>query len=261
MITRRFRTNLLFIWQAIIRLMLPAFCISCTKVLSLTENALCSGCLRILPSLKAPLCKTCSRPLAPFGQAAVRRAVGAAPYGINQARCRICRNTHSHVSRVRAAVPFDEQHRPIIHEFKFRKHRWILRAYERTIRRTLKQTSFQNCDIVVPIPISRKRRIEREFNQAEDLACVVARSLRLPVASRVLGRKTGARPQSALKRKERLANVKKQFYVKRKNEIEGRSILLVDDIYTTGATINECADQLRRAGARDVSAFVLARAV
>ncbi|MFQ5801790.1 MAG: ComF family protein [Candidatus Methylomirabilales bacterium] len=115
-------------------------------------------------------------------------------------------------------------------------------------------------DAVVPVPLHRKRERERGFNQAEILASVVARRLRRPVLRKTLQRIRPTLPQTG-KPRERARNVRGAFAVGNPAKIKNRSLLLVDDVLTTGATVNECAKVLMKAGARGVLVYTLARAL
>lgn len=113
-------------------------------------------------------------------------------------------------------------------------------------------------DAVVPVPLHRQRERERGFNQSEILASVVARSSRLPVLRKALTRIRATLPQTG-KSRERARNVRGAFAVGNPEMVKERILLLVDDVLTTGATVNECAKVLMKAGARGVLVYTLAR--
>ena len=116
-------------------------------------------------------------------------------------------------------------------------------------------------DVVIPIPLSAKRRHERSFNQAESIANLVSRLLSTPldIYSLIRTRHTQMH-RVAMDRKARELSVKGSFSVARPNLISGRSILLVDDIITSGSTASHCARVLKKAGAAEVNVFTIARA-
>jgi ComF family protein len=115
-------------------------------------------------------------------------------------------------------------------------------------------------DAVVPVPLHRRRARERGFNQADILARVVGKRLHRPVLRRAVARVRPTPPQAG-KARDRVRNVRGAFAVRDPARIEGRSLLLVDDVLTTGATVNECAKVLMKAGARAVLVYTLARAL
>ncbi len=112
-------------------------------------------------------------------------------------------------------------------------------------------------DLIVPIPSSARRFRQRGYNQAALLGKVIGRQLDTP-CSEVLGR-FGHSRQVGADRRERLTQLKGMFYVRKSSLIYGQRVLLIDDVVTTGTTINECATALKTAGARSVSAAVIAK--
>ncbi|MBN1493035.1 MAG: ComF family protein [Candidatus Omnitrophica bacterium] len=115
-------------------------------------------------------------------------------------------------------------------------------------------------DCIVPIPLSRMRMLQRGFNQAHIIATSVGKALGKPVITNILNRKTG-RVQANLKRNQRLTKQRGTFMIRRAHLIRGKHLLIVDDIYTTGSTVNECARILKKHGARAVNVFTLARTI
>ncbi|HEY6085004.1 MAG TPA: ComF family protein, partial [Nitrospira sp.] len=116
-------------------------------------------------------------------------------------------------------------------------------------------------DVIIPVPLHPARLRTREFNQSLLLADHLGRHMRKPVSSTSLARIRPTDPQTTLPRRDRLRNLRKAFAVSESRSIAGRRILLVDDVFTTGTTLNECADALLEAGAESVCAMTLARTV
>ena len=126
---------------------------------------------------------------------------------------------------------------------------------------TLERCRLQNFNLIIPVPLSPKRRIERGFNQAEIIAGYVSRLTGAATDHHSLSRKTHTPVhRAAMDRKAREATVKNAFEVCRPKLIEGKSVLLVDDIFTSGATASSCANVLKKNGAATVEIFALARA-
>lgn len=115
--------------------------------------------------------------------------------------------------------------------------------------------------MVLPVPLHPKRLKEREFNQSLLLAKEISRTLKIPLIPDNLQRIRWTRPQIELKGEERLTNVKGAFKLKAPKAVEGKFFLLIDDVYTTGATVRECSKVLKKAGAEKVYVFTLARVV
>lgn len=121
---------------------------------------------------------------------------------------------------------------------------------------------FEGTDILIPVPLSRQRQTERGFNQAEIIAAAVSRSTGFPVDASSLARKIHTRMHRAgMDKKAREATVRNAFTVVRPRLISGKNILLVDDVFTSGATASFCAKILKKTGAASVNVFTLARAV
>ncbi len=118
---------------------------------------------------------------------------------------------------------------------------------------------FGSVDAIVPVPLHPRRLREREFNQSLLLAWEVGKRCGAPVLADHLRRLRWTKPQVELSGGERRKNVRRAFGVHNTHGIQGRSILVVDDVLTTGATVNECAHALKRAGARKVFILTLAR--
>ncbi len=116
-------------------------------------------------------------------------------------------------------------------------------------------------DAIIPVPLHERRLREREYNQALLLADYIARRLRVPVSYDNLIRTRETAAQTELSRAERLKNLRRAFTVERPDEVAGKRLLVVDDVFTTGTTANECAKALRKAGSAEVEVVTLARTV
>ena len=116
-------------------------------------------------------------------------------------------------------------------------------------------------DLLIPVPLHLKRLRERGFNQALLLVKELSRRTRIPYSKRLLQKRIPTTPQVNLSGGEREKRVRGSFHVQRDEEIKGKSILLVDDVYTTGATVNECSKVLLMAEAERVDVLTLAHAI
>jgi ComF family protein len=116
-----------------------------------------------------------------------------------------------------------------------------------------------DADILIPVPLHPSRLREREYNQSLLLADQLTRQFGIPLLYDNLVRVRATPPQTELTRAARLNNLRRSFAVLRPDEITGKRILLVDDVMTTGTTVNECAKALRKAGSADVYVGALAR--
>jgi ComF family protein len=118
-----------------------------------------------------------------------------------------------------------------------------------------------NLDVIIPVPLHPRRLREREFNQSLLLADRIGRHLNVPVSFTDLIRLVPSPAQTTLSRKGRLKNLRGAFAVRDAESVAGKRVLLIDDVFTTGATVNECAKTLRKAGSGDVFVLTLARTV
>jgi ComF family protein len=125
-----------------------------------------------------------------------------------------------------------------------------------------KETAWQGTiDLVTPIPMERNRERERGFNQALLLAAYFSKSLSLPCNCRILKKVKKTLPQINLNREKRLINLTDTFSLNTRLSVAGKRILLIDDVYTTGATITECTNTLLKGGAQEVNVLTLARGI
>ncbi len=118
----------------------------------------------------------------------------------------------------------------------------------------------KDCDVIIPVPLHPKRLFKRKYNQSALLAQKLAKHFHKEYLPLVLKRKKNTISQGHLNRTKRQANVRGAFYISTPEEIQGKKILLIDDVYTTGATLNECAKILKKAKVKQVQCFTLCQA-
>ncbi len=177
-------------------------------------------------------------------------------------RCSNCAGRTWYISRARAAYRAEKKVREILHEFKYQRQfhhlpclaGWLQEGFERFYQ----QEPEDRWDGLVPVPLYPVRRRERGFNQAEELARMLGKSTGLPVLD-VLTRIKKTETQARLRRSERLRNQLNAFDLKSGFDLRGKRLLIIDDVFTTGATINACARILKKAGAGDLAALTVAR--
>ena len=127
------------------------------------------------------------------------------------------------------------------------------------IRKFLNENEWPHVDLIVPVPLHPDRRSARGYNQSELISSILSEQLSSPVSFSVLIKTKNTAPQIGLSGKKRVNNLKNSFAVVDRLQLMGKSVMLVDDIITTGATLDACAVELLRAGAKKVSGFTLAR--
>lgn len=128
------------------------------------------------------------------------------------------------------------------------------RFFAELMNKSAESDFHEDFDVLVPIPISREKLSKRGFNQAEILACELGGLMGKEIESNILSKNDFTEPQHNLAARERIENAKKSYYTQNTQRIKGLKILLVDDVYTTGATMGACALRLKDAGAASISA-------
>lgn len=226
-------------------------------VLSLVFPSRCPSCAQALerPS-KGPLCEACWTRLAPAP--ALRCRCGRRlPSG---ARCGRCRRGLEPLAAGLSLGPYEGPLKAALHELKYRGRRRVARRLAQALLAAPGARGwFEGGAVLVPVPLHPCRQRERGFNQAEEISAQVAGVLGLRHEPRALVRRVDTPSQTGLKAQERRRNVEKAFAVRRRAQIAGRTVVLVDDVMTTGATARACARALLGAGAAEVRLLVAAR--
>lgn len=230
-------------------LVFPPRCLTCGLVLE--EHAslpFCPACTAGIRTIRSPLCVRCGVPLP--------------DPGVRDRFCGDCLRTARPFAAARAVGCYESTLLEAIHLFKYRGRLGIGKVLGSLMAdcagRLWDMTLFTR---ILPVPLHRRRLQERGFNQAVILARQVARRFSLPLDLRSLKRAVGTVPQVGLGRAQRTANVQGVFTVRLPDTIRGQRILLIDDVYTTGSTLTECATVLMKAGADAVAVLTLARAL
>ena len=237
----------------LINFVYPPRCAACERRLALeTTRRVCADCLAAVERLHEPLCMVCGVPVDPSRDASAQgwcRGCIAAPPAFTQARA---------ITRYRAD---DEAHAPVpsmIRRHKYGRDQSLAHALAECFGEPIPLAE-NDYDLVVPVPLHRARLRWRGFNQAALLGIAIARRIDRPLDTGSLIRVRATPSQTAKDRQERHRNVHNAFRVSRPARIANRRILLIDDVMTTGATVDECARALLAAGARRVDVLTLAR--
>ncbi len=230
------------------RVILPADCAACGN--ALTDDPVpffCRQCWSRIAPLDELSCPRCH---VPFASTA---AVSHSPSHL----CGGCRSRRPAFTEAWSLYPYSPPLRDAICLFKYKGKLALIDSLAALMLAALPRSLA--VDLIVPVPLHPARLREREFNQSLFLADRLSRHLGVPLSYTNLTRVVHTNAQTTLSRRARLTNLRKAFLVTSPDEIQGKRILLVDDVYTTGATVNECAKVLRKAGAGPVYAITLAR--
>jgi ComF family protein len=209
-------------------LVIPPRCVGCGG----RDRWLCLDCQEGLPRLPDEHCEQCALP------------------GVPTRFCACCYRDPPPFEQLRAPLLHAELARDLVLSLKYRGHRHLAPVLADLVKPLLPA----DVDVVVPVPLHPERLSTRGFNQSD----LIARRLDLPLAPRLLTRTRATPPQTGLTQTERLANVRGAFAAS--DRLDGQTVLLVDDVCTTGATLSVCARTLRRAGAGRVLAVTVTRA-
>lgn len=226
----------------------PRDCAVCGRPADRAGRHVCSECLNRLPFVPVDgCCRVCGRDVAQLD---------------GEFLCADCREYRPAFDRAASAFRFEGLARELVNGFKFRSQLWLRDDFsdwlEATVRARFKTEAI---DLVVPMPSTLGHRLNRGYNQCAYLASAVAKRLGKPCSNHVVRRVGHPRRQGGLTEDERRENVIGTFAVRRPVLVRGKTVLVVDDILTTGATLSACAQALKDAGAERVWAVTLARTV
>lgn len=233
-------TSLKNIPSIIFNTLYPSVCPVCANKSDLfSVSPICSNCWSEIKSYKGPSCNLCALPFV-------------------SEKASICGNCLKNNPLFTKAIAFglyDGILKEAISQFKF----YGIRRLSKPLARLLLTLEIPEADAVIPVPMTKKELIQRGFNQSALLAKTIARQKSIPLLLDILLKIKETPPQVGLSVSERQRNLTGAFSAKR--NLNDKTIILVDDVMTTGATVTECTKALLKAGAKQVIALVLARAV
>jgi ComF family protein len=229
---------------------LPPRCPACGTITP-EPHRFCFGCWKSLTFLGDPCCACCGLPFA---------------YGDSAGLCGRCLAEAPPFERLRAAVAYGEVARTVVLKLKYSGRPGLAETLARFMLRHLGDTdraAGEKGALLVPVPLHRWRLWKRGYNQAALLASALGRAAAVEFAPDLLRRTRATPPLKGLGRRERALTVRGAFRVTEKGKaaIAGRSVILVDDVFTSGATAGACARTLKRAGAASVAVLCWARVV
>lgn len=231
--------------DAAIAVLLAPVCAACRRPLDTpTRGAVCPSCWASIVPITPPCCRTCGDPLPTWRVRSLADAL-----------CPRCRRRQPLVSLARAIGPYEGSLRAIVHALKYDGRPTIARHLAVRLRE-IGAGVLADADLVVAVPLHRSRERARGFNQARE----IGRYLGLPIAD-ALTRTRRTPSQADLPAARRHANVRGAFAWRPSIAVKGKTIVLVDDVSTTGATLHACAGALLQAGAAEVRALTAARAL
>jgi ComF family protein len=216
----------------------------CDKIIS-GSGVLCISCWTKVDFITDPKCKLCGFPF--------EFNIGA------ELECAICVKVKPYFDSAFSLFKYNEYTQPIIYKLKYNDKIHVAKYLAQLLIRRVGDLS--SYDYIVPVPMHRKRLRKRLYNQAALLAKDITRYSVVKFVPNLLIKTRYVSPQTGLKFKNRQENVKNSFSVNEESAslVNGRSIVLIDDVYTTGATVNECSKLLKQYGCKNVKVVTVAR--
>lgn len=221
-------------------LIYPPHCVICREA---GEGYLCPTCTEKIDLIVPPVCRKCGTPCERY-------------------TCGECEDREYAFESARSAGVFEGVLRDAIHALKYGNHIVMAESLARIMVDAFPSTGFARAvDVIVAVPIHSSRMVDRGFNQSEELAKELGRRVGLPIEASALRKSRKTRHQVELPFDARATNVQGSFATRHADKIRGRRVLLVDDVFTTGSTLDEAARVLLSAGASAVRAYTLAKSL
>ncbi len=219
-------------WELLLNFFFPLQCVNCGRLLAAdNKDRICGDCLSRIIYLNRPI------------------------------------DIRLSLDRIWSVAVYDGVLKELIHQFKYKEKKYLANALGKLlvdfVEEYLKEERF---DYIVPIPLEKARQKKRGYNQAELLARILGEAVDKPILTNLVERRKKTKPQFGLNREERFENLSGAFEISKSGEqnistIAGKTILLLDDLATTGATLDECARALKEAGVSEVYGLVLAHGI
>lgn len=239
------RTPFLALGRALRELCFPAVCLLCREGLpAFTPVHLCPVCRARIRLIEPPLCLCCGVEFVGSGDSHY---------------CGPCLTKPPHFSKARAIFRYDDESARLVHAFKYQGQTVARATFCAWAQEVGPLHDLAPPELIIPVPLHRRRLQARGFNQALVLARFLFPKEGAKIAAHLLIRPRWTDPQTALSGQERRRNLAQAFAVKHPKRVVGRQVLLIDDVFTTGTTLNECARVLKENGAARVEALTLAR--
>ncbi|MFC1709218.1 double zinc ribbon domain-containing protein [Candidatus Omnitrophota bacterium] len=222
--------------ESIINILYPQVCVGCNRSNQINKinNYICNECYYDIKKHIPPFCSKCGRGLQEIKS-------------IRRGECAKCSNRQYYFQQAWSVCSYEGLIKDLIHRFKYKQ-----KVQYKTIFRNLFHEFFENFDIlkdvdfIIPIPLHSVRLREREYNQSQILATMVSEITQKPVNSDILSRRKNTKSQIDLDEKKRIKNISGCFAINNPTRIKSKSILLMDDVLTTGTTLSEAAKAINQ---------------
>ena len=231
--------------KTFLNIICPPVCPICGEAVD-EPHCLCQKCYQKLHFITKPCCSVCGRPFE--------------YQGLENMICATCMKKAPSFSMARSALEYDDFSKQLVLAFKHGDRTELTPLFVKFLMQADPEI-FQNVDLIMPVPLHWTRRLKRKYNQSALLGKALGRKMGLPYSEKYLKRVRRTESQGKKKQKERQKNVKNAFLTIHSDQIRGKTVLLVDDVMTTGATLNECAKVLKKEGVKDIKVITLYRVI
>lgn len=244
-----------YVKEGLLNLVFPLDCKICGKPIRESKGySICEDCFKTIELIDKPYCVKCNKPL----------LISVDLFRQEQnIFCVDCKKKKYSFEFARSVGRYDGVLRECIHLFKYYGEKKLAKPLGKLLIDYLtKNEEFRELiDLIIPVPLHKNDLKERGFNQSVLLAKIIGNYFSIPVKEEVLIKKRLTPSQVNLSKKERDKNIFKAFFVNESKEVKEKNILILDDIFTTGSTVEECAKELKKAGTKNIFVLTLARSV
>ncbi|QZY54324.1 ComF family protein [Crassaminicella profunda] len=214
------------------------YCILCNESIEKTEKySLCQSCKEKINFIADRICEKCGKPLDDF---------------YLSKECPDCIKTKHYFTKGFSCVEYNEHMKELVHKLKYKNHRYIAYHMAEMMISQLKKHDLNDIDYIVPVPLYKKKERKRGFNQSELLSKYIGKVMNWKVEKNNLIKIKDTKSQNQLNKDERKNNLENAFFVQAKEDFVDKNILLVDDVYTTGSTIDACSKEIRKAKPKEI---------
>lgn len=213
----------------------PPRCLSCNVRMPIKSKAMfCYDCSKSYFKNNGTVCDICGKPI----------------YENRDRICARCKQERIYYIKNVSRYKYKGCIKTAIQNMKFKRRAWIAEEFGQALSKTVTENYGDiKFDMVLFVPMSPLNEFTRGFNQSFEIADVISKNIDVPVNKKILFKRPLIKTQSGLNRNERIENVKKAFYVKNSHLLTDKTVLLIDDVITTGSTLNACAKVLKKNGA------------
>ena len=244
-----------YVTEGLLNLIFPLNCRICKKPIRESKGySICEDCFQTIELIAKPYCVKCNKPL----------SLSPDWEGLEvELWCVDCKNKHFSFEFSRSVGKYSGVLKEAIHLFKYQGEKKLAKPLGNLLINYLKENpKFRELiDLIIPVPLHKDNLKERGFNQSVLLGEIIGNYFSIPVKEGVLIKKRLTPSQVNLSKKEREKNMREAFLVQRPQEVKEKNILILDDIFTTGSTVEGCARELKKAKAKNVYILTLARSI